>query len=101
MTLVLDAAQAAAIRQHGEADYPHEACGLMGGAVDGDRTVIVQLVPLANQRTDAAHNRYLIDPDAFRGAQATLDRCRAAGMRVVRSTVPMEEWPAPASKVER
>jgi len=76
VTLVLDATHATAIRQHGEADYPHEACGLMGGTVDGERTIVTQLVPLANQRTDAAHNRYLIDPDAFRQAQATLDRER-------------------------
>ena len=73
MTLVLDPRQATAIRQHGEADYPHEACGLMGGKVEGERTVIVRLVPLANQRTDSARNRYLIDPDAFRLAQADLD----------------------------
>ena len=31
--------------------------------------------------------------DFTASAQATLDRCREAGMRVVRSTVPMEEWP--------
>jgi len=74
MTLVLGPAQLAAIRQHGEADYPHEACGLLGGMLDGDRGVVVQLVPLANQRTDAARNRYLIDPEAFRRAQARLDR---------------------------
>ena len=74
MTLVLSDRHVAAIRQHGEADYPHEACGLLGGTVDGERTVVVQLVPLANQRTDAARNRYLIDPDAFRRAQANLDR---------------------------
>src|SRR5256885_16541706 len=38
--------QVAAIRRHGEADYPAEACGLIGGAVEGDRKVAVQLVPL-------------------------------------------------------
>jgi nicotinamidase-related amidase len=32
--------------------------------------------------------------DFTASAQATLDRCRDAGMRVVRSTTPMEEWPA-------
>ena len=74
MTLVLGPRHLAAIRQHGEADYPHEACGLIGGMVDGERPVAVQLVPLANHRTDSARNRYLIDPDAFRRAQAKLDR---------------------------
>ena len=74
MTLVLDARQVAAIRRHGEADYPAEACGLIGGAVEGDRKVALQLVPLVNQRTDSARNRYLIDPLSFRRAQERLDR---------------------------
>ena len=74
MTLVLDPRQVAAIRRHGEADYPAEACGLIGGAVEADRKVALQLVPLANQRTDSARNRYLIDPMSFRRAQERLDR---------------------------
>jgi proteasome lid subunit RPN8/RPN11 len=74
MTLVLDPRQVAAIRRHGEADYPAEACGLIGGTLESDRKVALQLVPLANQRTDAARNRYLIDPVSFRRAQERLDR---------------------------
>jgi nicotinamidase-related amidase len=31
--------------------------------------------------------------DFTEAARATLDRCREAGMRVVESTVPMNEWP--------
>src|SRR5437588_9316031 len=73
MSLVLDPRQLAAIRRHGEADYPAEACGLIGGAVEGDRKVALQLVPLANQRTDSARKRYLIDPSSFRRAQERLD----------------------------
>jgi nicotinamidase-related amidase len=38
---------------------------------------------------------FLVDFTA--SAQATLDRCREAGVRVVRSTVPIEEWPPPES----
>ncbi|HVH69154.1 MAG TPA: M67 family metallopeptidase [Gemmatimonadales bacterium] len=74
MTLVLDPRHAAAIRRHGEADYPAEACGLIAGALEGDRKVAVQIVPLVNQRTDSARNRYLIDPESFRRAQERLDR---------------------------
>ena len=74
MTLVLDPRHQAAIRRHGEADYPAEACGLIGGALDEGRKVTVQLVPLSNQRTDSARNRYLIDPDSFRRAQQKLER---------------------------
>jgi proteasome lid subunit RPN8/RPN11 len=74
VTLVLDPRHVAAIRRHGEADYPAEACGLIAGALEGDRKVAVQLVPLVNQRTDSARNRYLIDPESFRRAQEKLDR---------------------------
>lgn len=74
MTLILDPRQVAAIGRHGEADYPAEACGLIGGAVEDDRKVAVQLVPLVNQRTDSARNRYLIDPESFRRAQDKLER---------------------------
>jgi proteasome lid subunit RPN8/RPN11 len=74
MTLVLDPRQVAAIRRHGEADYPAEACGLIGGALESERKIGLQLVPLTNQRSDAARNRYLIDPVSFRRAQERLDR---------------------------
>jgi len=74
VTLVLEPRHVTAIRRHGEADYPYEACGLIGGLADGSRLVAVQLVPLPNARSDAARNRYLIDPDAFRRAQQRLDR---------------------------
>ena len=37
--------------------------------------------------------------DFTASAQSTLDRCREAGMHVVRSTVPIEEWPARDGKV--
>jgi proteasome lid subunit RPN8/RPN11 len=74
MTLVLDPRHASAIRRHGEADYPAEACGLIGGAVEGDQKITVQLVPLVNRRTDSARNRYLIDPDSFRHGEERLER---------------------------
>lgn len=76
MTLVLEPRHAAAIRRHGEADYPREACGLIGGRVDagGSRKLAVTLVPLRNAREDAAGNRYLIDAESFRRAQEQLAR---------------------------
>ena len=74
MTLFLDARHEAAMRRHGEADYPAEACGLIGGTREDGRKVAVQLVPLGNQRTDSARNRYLIDPESFRRAQERLER---------------------------
>lgn len=76
MTLVLEPRHVTAIRRHAEADYPHEACGLIGGMMEpgGERRVAVTLVPLLNARGDAPRNRYLIDPESFRRAQAQLDR---------------------------
>jgi len=84
VTLVLERRQVNAIRQHGEADYPAEACGLIGGTVEDGRKVAVLLVPLVNQRTDAARNRYLIDPASFRRAQEKLDR---DGLEVITRTL--------------
>ena len=74
MTLVLDPRHVSAIRRHGEADYPAEACGLIGGSVEGNHKVAVQLVPLVNRRTDSARNRYLIDPESFRRGEERLAR---------------------------
>jgi nicotinamidase-related amidase len=38
--------------------------------------------------------------DFTANAEATLERCRSAGMRLVRSTEPMVDWPAPDSREE-
>lgn len=74
MTLVLEPRHLTAIRHHAEAEYPHEACGLIGGTVDGERRIAVDLVPLRNARADAPRNRYLIDAEAFRHAAARFGR---------------------------
>ncbi len=80
MTLVLEPRHVAAMRRHGEADYPHEACGLIGGHADPagrgseDRKIAMQLVPISNARRDASRSRYLIAPQAFRWAEARLAR---------------------------
>jgi len=96
MTLVLDPRLSRRSAAHGEADYPREACGLIGGALEGDRKVVVQLVPLVNQRTDSARNRYLIDPESFRRAQEKLER---DGLRRDRRVpfAPPDHPPAPSA----
>jgi len=78
MTLVLEPRHRDAMRRHGEADYPREACGLIGGTAEDGRKIAVSLVPLRNARTDALRNRYLIDPDAFpaRAGRARTRRAR-------------------------
>ncbi len=46
MSLVLEPRHRAAIGRHGEADYPAEACGLIGGTIDGDRKITVLSAPM-------------------------------------------------------
>ena len=98
MTLVIAPRDWAAIRRHSEADYPHEACGLMGGTTEGERTVVKELVPLTNERSDSARNRYLIDPAAFRDAQAQLDR---AGLEILGVYHSHPDHPAEPSAFDR
>ena len=76
MTLVLESRHVTAVRRHGEADYPREACGLIGGTLEGGsgRKVAVTLLPVMNARRDAPRNRYLIEPASFRRAQERLAR---------------------------
>ena len=59
-----------AIRRHGEADYPHECCGLLIGSFQpSGRKVAEEIFPISNAREDAAkRNRFLIAPeDVMRG----------------------------------
>jgi proteasome lid subunit RPN8/RPN11 len=98
MTLVLEPRHLAAIRRHGEADYPAEACGLIGGALEGGRKVAVQLVPLTNQRPDAARNRYLIDPESFQRAERQLER---DGLEVIGVYHSHPDQPATPSAFDR
>ena len=51
------------LRRHGEETYPHECCGVLLGQMDeaGVRTA-TSIARAGNTRTDAAHNRYNIDP---------------------------------------
>jgi len=74
VTLVLEPRHVAAMRRHGEAGYPHEACGLIGGHAGEDRRIAMQLVPISNARRDASRTRYLIAPEAFRWAEVRLAR---------------------------
>ncbi len=58
------------IHQHLEAGYPHEACGMMLGK-DG---VVTEIAKADNQRTDSAHNRYLIDPLVYMKIERSADK---------------------------
>lgn len=56
--------QLIAIRQHGEAEYPNECCGLLIGVFDAQGGKLVEEVfPLSNAReVTARHDRFLIAP---------------------------------------
>jgi proteasome lid subunit RPN8/RPN11 len=53
------------VNRHGEAAYPHEACGLLLGALDGDGTKRAEeAVALENVREEGArHHRFLMRPE--------------------------------------
>lgn len=76
MTLRLSVEHLEAMRRHAEADYPQEACGLIGGVWDAgaEQKTALALVPVRNERRDSPHNRFLIDPEAFRRVQAKLEQ---------------------------
>jgi proteasome lid subunit RPN8/RPN11 len=51
------------LRQHGEASYPHECCGvLVGGFDEAGGKVVMKSVQCGNTRTDSPANRYNIGP---------------------------------------
>jgi proteasome lid subunit RPN8/RPN11 len=51
------------LRQHGEATYPHECCGVLVGEFDEAGGKAIKAVVLCgNTRTDSPQNRYHISP---------------------------------------
>ena len=51
------------LRQHGEATYPHECCGVLVGEFDeAGEKVVRAVVQCGNTRTDSPQNRYHISP---------------------------------------
>ena len=51
------------LRQHGEATYPHECCGVLVGEFDeAGGKVVKAAVQCGNTRTDSPQNRYHIAP---------------------------------------
>ena len=70
VTLRLTEGLSQELRRQGEQAYPAECCGLLAGR-PGDIKKVVQLIPVANRRTDDPH-RYLISPDDLRRIEAEL-----------------------------
>lgn len=55
----------AAMRTHGERDYPYECCGLLiGRFLEYGRKIVSETFPISNAREEAAkRNRFLIRPE--------------------------------------
>ncbi|HEY0511543.1 MAG TPA: M67 family metallopeptidase [Thermoanaerobaculia bacterium] len=74
------------IDQHAEASYPEECCGFLIGhagadtADTADTTLVERVLPVANERQDSRHNRYVINPETVLAAHK---EARAAGADVV------------------
>jgi proteasome lid subunit RPN8/RPN11 len=81
--LVITPQDLEAIGRHGEATFPEECCGFLIGrtrAESGGTTVVERLIPVANERQDSRHNRYVIEPETVLAAHK---EARAAGADVV------------------
>jgi proteasome lid subunit RPN8/RPN11 len=68
------------IRRHGEETYPHECCGILLGAVEGDKRTVSATLRCGNTRSDSPHNRYHIDPAELVRAQR---EARQKGLDIV------------------
>ena len=68
------------LRRHGEATYPHECCGVLLGAFQGDDRTVREVVRAGNTRLDALHNRYNIDPGELVRIQR---QARERGLEIV------------------
>ena len=80
MSLVLSAAQRAAIHAALERAYPEEGCGVLLGRVATDRRDVLEVLPFENRREDSRANRYLIAPEQFLAAER---RARELGCDVI------------------
>ena len=66
------------MRRHGQQTYPHECCGVLVGAADGDRRTVHRAVACGN--AEAAADWYAIDPREILRIER---EARAAGHDVV------------------
>jgi proteasome lid subunit RPN8/RPN11 len=97
--ILLTPDQRATIERHLEAGYPDEACGILLGRVEAaGGTVVERVLPLANERSDSRHNRYLIAPEAVLAAHR---EARAAGVEVLGYFHSHPDCPAVPSSFDR
>lgn len=67
------------IREHAEAAWPHEGCGLLEGHANGRVARVRRVIPCRNEHEQPAR-RYRIDPERFLRADRAAERI---GRRIV------------------
>lgn len=80
LPLVIPDALAKAMASQAEAGYPHEVCGLLLGQADGSSVRVERLFDAKNLNEERAHDRYILDPEAFLAADR---EGREAGLEIV------------------
>lgn len=69
------------IREHAEAAWPHEACGLLEGHAIGRNAHVKRVIPCRNEH-DQPQSRYRIDPEVFLRADRAAEKhgCSIVGV---------------------
>ena len=68
------------IRKHGEQTYPHECCGFLLGAREGETNVLGEVYAAENERQESRETRYLITPEQYKRAD---DYARERGLGII------------------
>jgi proteasome lid subunit RPN8/RPN11 len=76
----LSAAAHATIRRLGEAAYPHEGCGVLIGAYEGDAVLVQEATSARNLWVERLFDRYDMDPADIQAADRN---ARARGLDAV------------------
>jgi len=80
VTIKVSSEHLAQIRKHGETTYPHECCGFLLGAREGETNILAEVYPAENERQESRETRYLITPEQSKRAD---DYARSRGLGVI------------------
>jgi proteasome lid subunit RPN8/RPN11 len=78
--LQLSAPLLAGIREHAQASYPNECCGILIGRVEGALRTALEARPASNINVERSRDRYLMDPKDQLAAEKD---ARARGLQVI------------------
>ncbi len=86
------------IRAHGQADYPHECCGVLLGKEVNGRKHVSEARPLPNARADSPRNRFLITPEDWLASEKY---AREKGLEILGFYHSHPDHPARPSEYDR